>query len=82
MPAEPSPLVVLADVVSEILYRIAGWLLVGLGAFGLVVTALRGLNRAVPSNTTASVVVGLLSLLFLGAGVYVNPRLRRRIARQ
>jgi drug/metabolite transporter (DMT)-like permease len=74
MSAQPSPIADLADGLSVVLYRIAGWLLVGLGAVGLVLTVLRETRDAVPSNTGASLAVILVSLLFLAGGVVLSRR--------
>ena len=82
MPPEPSRSVQLADTVSALLYGIAGWLLVGFGAFGILVTVLRVVGNPASTNIVASLVVVFLSALFVVAGVFVNPRFRRRLDRR
>ncbi|WP_132058480.1 hypothetical protein [Halorussus amylolyticus] len=74
----PSNVVALADAVSELLYGIAGWLLVGLGVLG-VVAAVGG---AIQRPSLAPVVVFVVSMLSVSLGVFVNPRFRRRLNRR
>ena len=73
----PSTSVELADAVSETLYALAGWLLVGLGGLGVVVPAL-AFARGAGSNPAIPAVIALLSLCLVAGGVFVNPRVRRR----
>lgn len=77
---EPSNTVELADSVSNLLYEIAGWLLVGLGVLFSVALAGRifdGSGGVVPMLVTAGI-----ALLFFLFGVMVNPRLRRAVGRR
>lgn len=72
----------LADTVSDLLYGVAGWLLVGLG----LVAFAAGLGGLVQQAGTPEMVVPLLVLafgfVFVVAGVFVNPRFRRRLDRR
>lgn len=79
MSAESCPIGDLADYILALLYDIAGWLSLGLGALGLLVTLLRNLNSSVPSSATLSAVVDLVSVLFILFGIYVHQQLRRRL---
>lgn len=71
-----------ADTVSELMYGVAGWLLVGLGLLAF----LSGVGGLVRTAGTAEMVVPLLLLVFaftfLASGVVVNPRFRRRLDRR
>ncbi|MDS0260318.1 hypothetical protein NDI56_13015 [Haloarcula sp. S1CR25-12] len=77
----PSDTVELADAVSDVLYALAGWLLVGLGGLGVVVPVLAFL-RGAGSNPLVPAVIVLFSLCLVALGVFVNPRLRRRLDRR
>lgn len=77
----PSNSVELADAVSDVLYALAGWLLVGLGALGVVVPVL-AFFRGAGSNPVAPAIIVLLSLCIVAFGVFVNPRFRRRLDRR
>jgi hypothetical protein len=81
MSNEPSSVDV-ADTVSELIYGVAGWLLVGLGLLAF----LSGVGGTVQTAGTAEMVVPLLLLVFaftfLTSGVLVNPRFRRRLDRR
>jgi len=77
----PSNTVAIADAVSEMLYAIAGWLLVGLGALGVVVPVLAYASGA-GSNPVVPAVIVLLSLCMIAFGVFVNPKFRRRLDRR
>ena len=77
----PSNSVELADAVSDVLYALAGWLLVGLGTLGVVVPVLTFL-RGGASNPAVPAVIVLLSLCLVAFGVFVNPRFRRRLDRR
>lgn len=79
MSAETSRLIQVAEGISELLYTIAGTLLIALGGFGFVVTILRSANESVPSEPILSVIVLLFSVLLFALGVFVTPELRRRI---
>lgn len=72
--------VALAETVSDLLYGIAGWMLVGLGIAGIV-GAVGGATRD-PSTSGIAAVVFLLSACFIAFGVFVNPRFRRRLNRR
>ena len=78
MPSEPSSVRV-ADTVSELLYAVAGWLLVGLGLFAAVGTVGRLLTGATGGTLLAPAVVLLFACLLVLFGVFVNPRFRRRL---
>ncbi|MCU4973097.1 hypothetical protein OB955_10120 [Halobacteria archaeon AArc-m2/3/4] len=82
--SDDSPVVALADTVSEILYGIAGWLLVGLG---LAISVLGPPSAAAGhgigfSALLFSTVAFVLGLVFVAFGVFVNPSLRRRLNRR
>ena len=80
MPAKKSESQRLATVVSEYLYAVAGWMLVGLGVLGIVVQIGYTINGlADPLLTPAVVLVSAALVLF---GVFVNPRFRRRLDRR
>ena len=74
--------VAIADTVSELLYGIAGWLLIGLGGLAF----LGGASGVARNAGTADAVVSLLSVgfafAFVSLGVFVNPRFRRRLDRR
>ncbi|WP_324665086.1 hypothetical protein [Haloarcula sediminis] len=77
----PSSTVELADAVSDVLYALAGWLLVGLGTLGVVVAVLSAFSGTASSLVASSVVV-VLSLCLVAFGVFVNPGFRRRLDRR
>jgi hypothetical protein len=81
MPSKPSS-VELADTVSDLLYGVAGWLLLVLG----VAASLSGLGGLVQqAGTTTALVPALvlgLGVLFAISGMFVSPRFRRRIDRR
>lgn len=77
----PSTTVELADTVSETLYALAGWLLIGLGGLGVVVPVL-AFARGAGSNPVVPAILVLLSLCLVAGGVFVNPRVRRRLDRR
>ncbi|WP_122090794.1 hypothetical protein [Halalkalicoccus subterraneus] len=75
-------IVAVADAVSELFYAIAGWLLVGLGALGLI-AAVVGLAAGGGVGSTMGVVLLMLfAFVLVASGVLVNPRLRRRLDRR
>ncbi|WP_049903656.1 hypothetical protein [Halococcus agarilyticus] len=82
MPAKKSESQRLATTVSELLYGVAGWLLVGLGVLGIVVTSLRIVGGSAPVNLVASAAIVLISVVLVLFGVFVNPRFRRRLDRR
>lgn len=81
MSAKPSS-VEIADTVSDLMYGIAGWLLIGLGAAAF----LSGTGGVIQHAGTNEIIVPLLllglALLFITSGIFVNPRFRRRIDRR
>lgn len=79
----PSGVVALADTVSELLYGVAGWLLVLLG-LAIGVTSLRLLLEAglTTGGVLGATVLFVLAFLAVAFGVFVNPRLRRRLDRR
>lgn len=81
MSAKPSS-VEIADTVSDLMYAIAGWLLIGLGAAAL----LSGTGGVIQHAGTREMIVPLLVLvlafLFITSGIFVNPRFRRRLDRR
>jgi hypothetical protein len=81
MSDKPS-IVALADDLSDLLSGIAGWLLVGVGTLGTL-TAVGGLVQAAGMGDVVVPSLALVvSLAFVAAGVSVNPRFRRRLARR
>ncbi len=79
MPKQSSNAVAVADSVSEMLYEIAGWLMVGFGSL----SAIGALVAIVKFGDVApAVVLTIVAFLFLTFGVAVNPSLRRKIARR
>lgn len=82
MPAGQSKSFKLASTASKLLYGIAGWMLVGLGTFGLVMTFLRILSDSAPVDPVLSATVMLISMVFVLLGLFVNPRFRRRLDRR
>jgi hypothetical protein len=81
MSTEPSR-VEIADTVSDLMYGIAGWLLIGLGVIG----SLSGTGGVIQQAGTGDVMVPLfvlgVAILFINLGIYVNPRFRRRLDRR
>ncbi|AXR76940.1 hypothetical protein [Natrarchaeobaculum sulfurireducens] len=79
----PSGAVALADSVSELLYGVAGWLLVLLG-LALGVTSLRVLLEVglTAGGVLGATVLFVLAFLTVAFGVFVNPRFRRRLDRR
>lgn len=70
----------LAESISDLLYGIAGWLLVFMGllsALSVFLHAFNGRVEVVPIS-----ILAVSSVLFLVSGVLVNPRFRKRIARR
>ena len=72
----------IADTVSDMMYGIAGWLLIGLGTLA----AVGGISGVIRTAGTAEMLAPVLLLgfafLFITSGVFVNPRFRRRLARR
>jgi hypothetical protein len=86
MSDEPSPVVALADSVSDLMNGVAGWILVAFGTLGLLSTGgsvVQLFDAAAPSpHPLVLVLLTLFSLCFVAAGVFVNPRFRRRLNRR
>jgi len=82
MPTEQSQSDKLANMVSKLLYGIAGWMAVGLGVLGLLVSFLRILGGSAPINPVLSATVILISVAFVLLGLFVNPRFRRHLNRR
>jgi hypothetical protein len=81
MSVKPSS-VEIADMVSDLMYGIAGWLLIALGAAAF----LSGTGGVIQHAGTRETIVPLLLLgfafLFIISGIFVNPRFRRRLDRR
>jgi predicted RNA-binding Zn-ribbon protein involved in translation (DUF1610 family) len=81
MSANPSS-VEIADMVSDLMYGIAGWLLIGLGSAAF----LSGTGGVIQHAGTSEMIVPLLLLglafVFITSGIFVNPRFRRRLDRR
>jgi hypothetical protein len=82
MSQKPSNSVQLATTVSDGLYGIAGWMLVGIGFLGVFVPILQTIDSSVPTNPLAAAVVVSISVVILLFGMFVNPRFRRRLDRR
>ena len=82
MPTKPSKSNRFANTASRLLYGIAGWIAVGLGVLGLLVTFLQILGGSAPINPVLSTMVTLISVAFVLFGLFVNPRFRRRLDRR
>ena len=81
MPSRPSS-VELADTVSELMKGVAGWLLIGLGAAGLLTGTGGIIQRAGTADTTVPLLLVGVAVVFIVSGVFVNPRFRRRLDRR
>ncbi len=81
MSAKPSS-VEIADTVSELMYGIAGWLLIGLGAAAFLSGTGRVVQHAGTSEMTVPLLLLGLAFLFITSGIFVNPRFRRRLDRR
>ena len=72
----------IADTVSDLMYGIAGWLLIGLGTLA----AIGGISGVIQTAGTAEMVAPVLligfAFLFITSGIFVNPDFRRRLARR
>lgn len=82
--SEPTGVVGLADAVSELLYGIAGWALVGYGLLIALVGAVAPFASngiGMESTALAAVMFGL-GLTCIFGGLFVNPRFRRRLDRR
>lgn len=79
MSETPSNGIELADAVSNLLYSIAGWLLIGLGIFSTL-GAVSGLVRASSAvELFASVLLFGFAITFIASGAFVNPSFRQRL---
>lgn len=82
MTEQPSTAVELADTASDLMYGLAGWLLIFLG----VVAFLSSVSGFIQASRMSGLIVSLLILVFafvfLSTGVLVNPRFRRRLNRR
>src|SRR5699024_4845195 len=82
MSAKPSGSQKFANMVSELLYGIAGWMLVGLGVLGIVAQIgylTTDLTLVDPILTPAVILISIVMIL---PGLFVNPRFRRRLDRR
>lgn len=72
----------IADTVSELLYAVVGWVLVGVGL--LIAWQVTGIAADGIDTTAAfqALVMAGLGLCFVGLGAFVNPRVRRRLDRR
>ncbi|ADD04709.1 uncharacterized protein Nmag_1125 [Natrialba magadii ATCC 43099] len=78
-----SAVVALADTVSELLYGIVGWLLIGLGLFAAVTVSLNAIGDGLAGMEALLTALMLaVSFVFVALGIFVNPRLRRRLSRR
>ncbi len=82
MSDEPAGTVALADTVSDLMYGIAGWMLVGLGVLGIVSVVGTAMGDPTNSDVIAIPILLLFSLLSITFGVFVNPPFRRRLNRR
>lgn len=72
----------IADKVSDLMYGMAGWLLIGLGTLA-VMGGIGGVIRTAGTTEMLAPVLLLgFAFLFITSGVFVNPRFRRRLARR
>jgi len=77
----PSTAVELADAVSALMYTLAGWLLVGLGALGVVVP-IAALVGGTVSGPIFPAIFATVSLCMVLLGLFVMPGFRRRLDRR
>ncbi|OIB55845.1 hypothetical protein [Natrialba sp. SSL1] len=78
-----SAVVVLADTVSELLYGIVGWLLVGFGLFAAITVSLNAVGEGLAGMEALLAALMLaVSFVFVALGIFVNPRFRRRLDRR
>lgn len=71
-----------ADAISDLMYRIAGWLLIGLGAFATL-GALGGLSDTLgTADMFAPMLLLGFAVVFISSGVLVNPSFRQRLNRR
>lgn len=82
MPEEQSESHRLANTISELLYAVAGWMLVGLGALGIIVQMGYIVGDPMLADPVVTPVVVLISVVLVLFGVFVNPRFRRRLDRR
>lgn len=78
----PSRSVKLADAASNLMYSIAGWLLIGLG----IVSTLGAVSGVIRASSAAELLAPVLllgfAIAFLSSGVFVNPSFRQRLHRR
>lgn len=79
MSSEPSSTIELADPVSDRLYGIVGWLLIGLSPMALWSAGVELSNGISVTSAFLSLVFLVFSLVFLTFGVFINLRLRRQL---
>ncbi|ELY98691.1 hypothetical protein C482_11455 [Natrialba chahannaoensis JCM 10990] len=78
-----SAVVALADAVSELLYGIVGWLLVGFGLFAALTVSLNAVGEGLAGMAALLAALMLaVSFVFIALGIFVNPRFRRRLDRR
>ncbi|RRJ33706.1 hypothetical protein [Halocatena pleomorpha] len=80
MSKKSSDVIALADTVSDLMYGVAGWMLVVLGVAGSVGAVGGAIQN--PSSISIAAVLFLLSACFIAFGVFVNPQFRRRLNRR
>ena len=72
----------IAHTTSDILYSVAGWLLIGLGVFGIL-SVLATVIAGPDSVSIFPIVLSLLfAILFIVFGVFVNSGIRHRLSRR
>jgi len=72
----------IADTIVDLMNGIAGWILIALGIVALLSGVGGILQQATPAEMIAPLVVLGFGLLLTVAGLFVNPRFRRRIDRR
>ena len=82
MSKTPSTNIELADAISNLMYSIAGWLLIGLGILSTL-GAVGGLIQASSAaETFAPLLLFGLAIIFIFSGVFVSPSFRQRLNRR
>ena len=77
MAEDTEGVVAVADTLSDLMYAVAGWVLVGLG----LLAGISGVSTLVTGEGFGAVVLGF-AFVFLVFGVMLNPGMRRRIDRR
>ncbi len=72
MPEEQSESHRLANTISELLYAVAGWMLVGLGVLGIIVQTGYIVGDPMLADPVLTPAVVLISVVFVLFGVFVN----------